>query len=187
MSVRTLLALLLLNAGYGPMLGAQSSSREFVEVTIGYNGVSWNVLNEGQRYEEGSPFALLAFGRQPDTRRSLMAAFHVGLLTVAGGDAGCPVTALGGCGRDNPIGSIIAITVGARPLTSLWRALELTAGPALIGRNEGGITFGILTVGRIGVPPGTYLSPGLAFHGILTPIDGTVLFAGGLGFSLRTW
>jgi hypothetical protein len=187
MSVRALFALLLLNAGPGTILAAQSGSREFVEVTIGYNGVNWNVLNKAERYEEGSPFALLAFGRQPDASRSLLAAFHVGLLTVAGGDAACSPTPLGGCGRDNPLGSIIAITVGARPLTSLWRALELSAGPAVIGRNEGGITFGLLAVGRIGLPPGTYLSPGLAVHGILTPIDGTVLFAGGLGLSLRTW
>ena len=187
MSLRTLFALLLLNAGSGTMLAAQSRSREFVDVTIGYNGLIWNVPDNGERYEEGNAFALLAFGRQPDTSRSLMAAFHIGLLTVAGGDAGCQVTPLGGCLRDNPLASIMAITVGARPLTSLWRALELTAGPALVGRNEGGITFGILAVGRIGLPPGTYLSPGVVIHGIVAPVDGTVQFAAGLGFSLRTW
>lgn len=181
-------ALLVLNVGTGSVLGAQSRSNAFTDLTVGSNFQVSNFPINGEYYEAGQGFAFLAFGSQQDENRSLEAALHFGLFAVLGGDDACDLTPLGGCYRDYPFGDIIAITVGARPLTSPWRAFELTAGPAVVGLLDGrGTTYGALTVGRIGLPPGRYLSPGLALHGFVAPIDGTFVFAAGFGFSLRTW
>lgn len=188
MRLRALIVPLLLTTGTGSRAVAQSQSNAFVDFTVGGNFLFSKAPINGEYYEAGQGFALLAFGNQPDENRPVVAALHFGLYAVLPGDDECERTPLGGCYRNYPLWSVIAITVGARPLTSLWRVFELTAGPALVGlRDGGGETFGILTVGRIGLPPGRYLSPGLALHGIIAPIEGTFVFAGGLGFSLRTW
>lgn len=187
MGMRTLIAILLLNAGTGTLLGAQSRSNAFVDFTIGSNVLVGNAPANGEVYEGGDGFAFLAFGNQPDVDRPLVAALHLGLFAVLGRTAQCEITPLGGCYQDYPFGTFIAITVGARPLSSPWRMFELTAGPALVGVLEGGNSFGVLTVGRIGLPPGRYLSPGLALHGFIAPVDGTFVCAAGVGFSLRSW
>ena len=188
MRLRALVALLLLNAGTGTVVGAQSRSNAYMDVSIGANALLGSPPYNGEYYDnEGSVFVLLAFGGQPNESRSFMGALHVGLLTMASGDDSCRLTPLGGCYRDFPLGGMIAITVGGRPLTSPWRVLELTAGPALVGQVDNGTSFGALAVGRIGLPPGNYLSPGLAFHGIVTGVHGAVVFSAGVGLSLRTW
>jgi hypothetical protein len=187
MRARTFVALLVLNAGCATALGAQSRSNAFIDVTAGaYVLRTFTPLNGGYD-EDGNLVAFLAFGNQPDASRPLLAALYFGLFPVLGSNTSCDFTPLGGCLRDSPLGTVIAITVGARPLTSPWSALELTAGPALFGALTTRNSFGILTIGRIGLPPGRYLSPGLALHAIVAPYDGDLVFAGGFGFSLRTW
>ena len=188
MRLRTLVAVLLLNAGTGTVLSAQSRSNAFVDLTVGSNFLVSSVPISGQYYESGHGAAFLSFGNQPDENRSLIAALHLGLFLVLGGDDSCDPTPLGGCWRAYPFFGIIAVTVGGRPLTSPWKALELTAGPAFVALADGGQnSFGILTVGRIGLLPGRYLSPGLALHGFVAPIDGTFVISAGIGVSLRTW
>ena len=176
-----------MNAGVGTVLGAQSRAHAYVDLTIGGNALITRSPINGEYYEPGHGFAILAFGNQPDSNRSLVAVLHLGAFLILGGDDACDVTPLGGCYRDFPFGGVIAVTVGGRPVTSLWRGLELTAGPAFVAGRPAGGSLGVLTTGRIGTPPGRYLSPGLAFHVLATPIDGTFVLAGGLGFSLRTW
>ena len=187
MGIRTLIAILLLNSGTAMMLGAQSRADAYTDLTVGSNFLISEPPINGEYYEKGQGFAFLAFGNQPDVSRPLVAALHFGLFAVLGGDDECETSPLGGCVRNYPFGSIVAVTVGVRPVTSVWRVLELTAGPALVGVRGGGSSFGALLIGRLGRPPGGYLSPGLALHGYVAPIDGTFVFAGGLGFSLRTW
>ena len=187
MSVRILVALLLLNAGTGTSLGAQSHAKAYVDLTVGTNLSIGRLPISGEYYERAHGFALLAFGNQPDANRPLIAALHVGLFVMLGGDDQCDRTPLGGCWQDFPFGPIIAITVGGRPVKSVWRAFEVTAGPALVGLSPSGMSFGVLAVGRFGVPPGWYLSPGLAVHVLAAPVGGAFAFATGLGLSLRTW
>ena len=187
MRLRTLAVLLLVNTGAGTALGAQSRANAYVDFTLGTNALITRIPINGQYYEGGHGFGFLAFGNQPDANRPLVAALHLGLFAVLGDDAMCDVTPLGGCYRDFPFGSLIAITVGSRPVNSPWRVLELTAGPALLGVLESEPSFGGLAVGRIGFPPGRYLSPGIAVHILAAPVDGALVFATGLGFSLRTW
>jgi hypothetical protein len=186
MNHRILSTLVLLSAGTTVPLGAQSRATAYVDLTVGSNVVIGNVPTD-RRYEGGFGFAFLAFGNQPDVNRSLVAALHFGLFAILGSDASCRPTQLGGCYQDYPFGGLIAVTVGGRPITSPWRVLELTAGPALVGVLDGGNSLGALVAGRIGLPPGKYLSPGLALHGFVAPIDGVFVFEGGVGFSLRTW
>ena len=185
-----LLLLLLLHAGAGTVVDAQSRSRSYIEVTIGGSALVGYLPFNGEHYRRRSGHGLVAFGHQGDVTRSLLAALHVGLLTApTGSDGWCRATPLGGCLQEYPLGGIVAITIGGRSLESLWRYVELTAGPAVVvPYNTGtGTTIGLFSVGRIGTPPGFYLSPGLSFHGIVTPMDGTVMFAAGVGVSLRTW
>lgn len=188
MRLRTLVAVLLLNAGTGTVLSAQSRSSAFVDLTVGSNFLVSSVPISGQYYESGHGAAFLSFGNQPDENRSLVAALHLGLFLVLGGDDSCDPTPLGGCWRDYPFFGIIAVTVGGRPLTAPWNALELTAGPAFVAlADDGEQSFGILAKGRLGLPPGRYLSPGLALYGFAAPIDGRVVISAGIGVSLRTW
>jgi hypothetical protein len=186
--VRALVLILLLHTGNASLLAAQSGSNPFLEVTIGANVLLGSSPYGDEYYEEGGmPFLVVAFGNQPAANRPLLGVLHAGILTVAGGDDQCDLTPLGGCYHDFPFGGLIAITVGARPVTPWWDLLELTAGPALLSLIGNSHTFGVLTVGRIGLPPGRYLSPGLAFHGIVAPVRGSLLFTAGVGLSLRTW
>ena len=187
MNVRILVAFIMLNVGANVPVAAQSRSHAFVEFTIGSNFLVGNTPVNGEQYEAGHGFGFLAFGNQPDANRSLVAALHFGLFAVLGSHASCNTPPLGGCDQDYPFSNFIALTVGGRPLTSPWSAFELTAGPALVGVLGDEQSFGLLAVGRVGLPPGRYLSPGLALHGFVAPIDGTFVFAAGVGFSLRTW
>ena len=188
MNVRALIPILLLQTGNASLLAAQSRSNAFMDVTIGANVLLGGARHGDDYYETGGmPFAVVAIGNQPDANRALLGVLHAGVLTVVGGDDECDPTPLGGCYRDFPLGGMIAITVGGRPLTPWWDFLELTAGPAFISPIGSGATFGVLTVGRIGLPPGRYLSPGIAFHGIVAPVRGSLLFTAGVGLSLRTW
>lgn len=168
---------------------AQDRSRPYVEVTLGANALLGNGPLNGEYYYRGAPTVLLAFGTQPDSTRAFMTAFHVGLLNALGFSQGdvCRFTPLGDCYQQYPLGGIIAITAGGRPLTAPWRFLELTAGPAYIGHYGGSSSFGALAVARLGQGPGHYLAAGLSILGVVTTVDGNLVFAGGLGFSLRTW
>ena len=188
MKLRFLLAVPWLHIATGTWADAQSRSRPFIEVSVAGSRLLGHTPSNGAVYRRGSLHALLAIGHQPDVSRSLMAALHVGLLGVPSGSTACHSTPLGGCLQDYPLFGIVALTIGGRPFDSYWRFVELTAGPAFIipGNSDGG-TVGMLAVGRIGVPPGFYLSPGLTFHGIVTPVDRTVMFVAGVGVSLRTW
>jgi hypothetical protein len=187
MTVRTLVLILLLYAGNASRVDAQGRSNAFVDVSVGANTLVAPFT--GDHYEAASLFAFLAFGNQPDANRSLLAAVHVGMLTFRmGGMDTCHLLPLGSnCRRHYPLGGVVAITVGGRPRTPLGRFAELTAGPAIVVPYQGATTVGLLTVGRIGLPPGRYLSPGLAFHGLITGVRGDVLFSTGVGLSLRTW
>jgi hypothetical protein len=167
-------------------LDAQSRGNAFADFTVGAN-LSIGTLPPDRASNNGGPtYAFLAFGNQPDANRPLIAALHLGLNVVMGSHAGCEGMPLGGCLREFPFGPLVAITVGARPM-KLSTLIEVTAGPALVGINPTGMTFGMLAVGRLGTPPGRYLSPGLAIHLLAAPVDGSIAVATGLGFSLRTW
>ena len=188
MKLPALILILLLQTGSTSLLAAQARSNAFMDVTIGANVLLGGARHGDEYYETGGmPFAVVSFGNQPDANRPLLGVLHAGILTVASGDDECDLTPLGGCYRDFPFGGLIAITVGGRPVTPWWDFLELTAGPAFIDLIGEGATFGVLTVGRMGLPPGRYLSPGIAFHGIVAPGHGSVLFTAGVGLSLRTW
>lgn len=188
MRQRTLIAFLSLNAANSTFVGAQDGSRAYVDVTLGANFLLRNGPFDGEYYDRGAPTALLAFGTQPDSTRSFLAVFHLGLLDALGaGSDVCRFTPLGGCYRQYPLAGIVALTAGGRLLTAPWRFLEITGGPAYLGHYEGGHSYGALAVGRIGHGPGHYLAAGLTFLGLVTTFDGHLLFATGLGFSLRTW
>jgi hypothetical protein len=190
MSSSRLLFLLVLSSGTWTPVEAQSRSRSYIEVTIGGSALVGHAPFNGEHYRRRSIHALVALGHQADVTRTLVAALHVGLLTApTGSDGWCRPTPLGGCLQEYPLGGLVALTIGGRPLQSLWRHLELTAGPAVVVpyHTGTGTTIGLFAVGRLGTPPGFYLSPGLSFHGIVTPMDRTVMFAAGLGVSLRTW
>ena len=186
MKMRAVIAILILSLGHVAVLDAQTRSRSYIEVSLGGSRLLGHAPSNGAVYERRSGYALAAIGHQADVNRSLIAALHVGLLGVPGGSTDCLLTPLGGCLQDYPLLGIVGLTIGGRPFDSPW--VELTAGPAFImpGNGDGG-TVGMLAVGRIGVPPGFYLSPGLTFHGIVTPVDRTVMFVAGVGVSLRTW
>lgn len=190
MSVRTVLAVFLVFAGTGTLAEAQTRARAYVDVSISGTALVGRVPFNDEYYDPtASGLALLAFGHQPDVNRPLLAALQVGLFlgVVGGTDGWCRPTPLGGCYQQFPLGAIVALTVGGRPITSRRRFAELTAGPAVVVLNNGGASVGLLSVARIGLPPGFYLSPGLAFHALVTPIHGTVMFVAGVGVSLRTW
>jgi hypothetical protein len=185
-SRRIVVALLLLNVGT-TTLEAQSRSHAFIDASIGGNVLLANVPANDRRYEKAPVFAFLAIGNQGDENSSLFGALHLGLLAVTGSDTGCGVPPLGGCDREFPVGGLAAITVGGRPLDGLRNALEAGAGPALMLLQDGEMSFGALATGRVGLPRGRYLSPGLMIHVIAAPVDGTMIFAAGVGLSLRTW
>lgn len=188
MKMHAVVAFLLTSLGHAAVLDAQTRSRSYIEVSLGGSRLLGHVPSNGAVYERRSGYGLLAIGHQADVNRSLIAALNVGLLGVPSGSTDCRLTPLGGCLQEYPLLGIVGLTIGGRPFDSPWRFVELTAGPAFImpGNGDGG-TVGMLAVGRIGVPPGFYLSPGLTFHGIVTPIDRTVMFVAGVGVSLRTW
>ena len=118
-----------------------------------------------------------------------MAALQAGffLSSVGGSAAWCRPTPLGGCFENYPLSGIVSLTIGGRPLTSRWRFVELMAGPAVVRQYVGGNSLGGIAVARVGTPPGTYLSPGVAIQAIVAPIEGALIGTIGLGFSLRTW
>jgi hypothetical protein len=190
MSVRTVLAVFLVFAGTGTVADAQARARAYVDISISGTALVGRVpFNDAYYDPTSSGLVLLALGHQPDVNRPLLAALQVGLFlgVVGGSDGWCRPTPLGGCLQSFPLGAVVALTVGGRPLNSRRRFAELTAGPAVVAANDGGASVGLLAVARIGLPPGFYLSPGVAFHGLVTPIHGTVMFVAGVGVSLRTW
>ena len=133
MSSRRLLLLLVLNCGTWTSSEAQSRSRSYIEVTIGGSALLGYAPFNGEDYRRRSIHALIALGHQADVTRTLLAALHVGLLTApTGSDGWCRPTPLGSCLQEYPLGSLVALTIGGRPLQSLWRHLELTAGPAVV-------------------------------------------------------
>jgi hypothetical protein len=164
--------------------------RFYVDVSVSGTALVGNAPFKGEYYDPTtSGLALVSFGHQPDVTRRLVAALHAGffLSAVGGSTAQCRPTPLGGCLQNFPMSGIIALTVGGRPLTSRWRFVELTAGPAVVGQYTGGNTLGALAVARVGTPPGTYLSPGVAIQAIVAPIRGALIGTIGFGLSLRTW
>jgi hypothetical protein len=165
-------------------VGAQSRGNAFADFTVGANLSIGTLPVDRTSYGGGPTYVYAAVGNQPDANRPLIAALHLGINVVMGSHAGCDLVPLGGCLREFPFGPLIAITVGARPARSL---VELTAGPALIGLHASGMAFGAMAVGRIGLPPGQFLSPGVAIHVLAAPTDGAMVIATGIGFSLRTW
>ena len=189
MRARILVSLLVLNAAYSTLVSAQDRSLAYIDVTLGASYLLRNGPFNGEYYNRGAPTALLAFGTQPDSTRAFMTAFHVGLLNALGFSHGdvCRFTPLGGCYQQYPLGGLIAITVGGRALAAPWRFAELTAGPAYIGHHESSSSFGALVVARLGQGPGHYLAAGLSVLGVVTTVDGNLVVASGLGFSLRTW
>jgi hypothetical protein len=188
MRARTLVSVLVLNATGSTLVSAQDRSLAYMDVTLGASSLNRSGPFDGEYHYRSAPLALLAFGAQPDSTRSFLAAVHVGLLNVipSGGDV-CRFTPLGGCYQPYPLSGIVAVTVGGRPLTAPWRFVELTGGPAYIGHDEGGNSFGALAVARLGQAPGHFLAAGITLLGLVTTIDGNLVFAGGVGFSLRTW
>ena len=188
MRARALVVLIVLNAATSTLVGAQGRSRGYLDVTLGANALLRNGPFNGEYYYRAAPTLLLAIGTQPDSTRSFMAAFHVGLLdAIGGGSDVCRFTPLGGCYEQYPLGGVVGVTVGGRPLNTPWRFVEFTAGPAYIGHYEGGSSFGLLAVSRLGHAPGHYLAAALSLLGVATTVDGHPVFAAGLGISLRTW
>lgn len=188
MRARTLIPLLVLNAASSTLVSAQDRSLAYMDVTLGASFLLTNGPFNGKYYYRAGPTALLAFGTQPDSTRPFLAALHLGLLNAMGaGSDVCRFTPLGGCYETFPLSGIVAVTVGGRALTAPWRFVELTAGPAYIDHDEEGSSFGALAVGRLGHAPGHYLAAGLSLLGVVTTVDGNLVFVGGLGFSLRTW
>lgn len=187
MSVRWVFVLFLVFGSVVP-LHAQQRSRAYVDVTLGANFLLKTGPFDGEYYFRWAPTLLLGLGTQPDTSRSFVAAFHIGMLNaVPSASDVCHYTPSGGCLQWYPFTGILAITAGGRPLTGPRRFLELTGGPAYIGGFERDGSFGAIFVGRAGRGPGHYLAAGLSLLGVVTTIDGHLVFTGGLGLSLRTW
>jgi hypothetical protein len=189
MRIRVVTAILLY-ACTGTAGGAQVRARFYVDVSLSGTALVGNAPFNGEYYDPTtSGLALLALGHQADVSRPLVATLHAGffLSSVGGSFAWCRPTPLGGCYENYPLSGIIALTVGARPLTSLRRFVELTAGPAVVRQYVGGNSLGALAVARVGTPPGTYLSPGVAVQAIVAPIRGALIATIGFGLSLRTW
>ena len=190
MRIRAGAAFLLLYAYTGTVAGAQVRARYYVDVSVSGTALMGNMPFNGEYYDPTtSGLLLLAFGHQADVGRRLAAALHAGFFmsAVGGSTAECRPTPLGGCLQNFPLGGMIALTVGGRPLTSPWRFVELTAGPTVIRQYEGGNSLGALAIARVGTPPGTYLSPGVAIHAIAAPLRGALIGTIGIGLSLRTW
>jgi hypothetical protein len=129
----------------------------------------------------------LSVGLQPDSTQSRIGAIHVGLLNLIPGGDECRFSPLGGCYGTHPIGSIMGLTIGVRPTTSPWRFYEIMAGPAFVtGPNEYS-SFAALITGRFGLPPGSHVSPGVAFHALFTNFEEAVRVVAGVGVSIRIW
>ena len=185
---RLISALMLLNAVTGTMLGAQTRSRAFLELMFGGTTLVGQEPFHGEYYKQNTnALLLLTFGLQPNTGRALVTSLELGFLGIPLGDDSCRITPLGGCAAGYPTTGVIAALAGVRPLTSPWRFVELTAGPALIGQSGKGTPIGAVAKARTGSPPGTYLSPGIALYGIAKVVDGGLLFGVGAGVGFRTW
>jgi hypothetical protein len=183
---RLLTFLLLLNAGTAAVLDAQARSRAFVDVSVGPSYRAGAESIKRQYYERGSGSGLISFGAQPDVARAFIIALRGGFIGLPSGGDDCRLTPDGGCYQHFPYTGVIALTAGAR-LPSASSALEVTIGPSLSGQFEGGSSYALLVAGRLGTPPGSYFSIGVAFFGVLTTIEGTPVPAGGLGINLRSW
>jgi hypothetical protein len=185
---RWLITLLFLNAATGAVLGAQTRSRTFVDVTLGGTAIVGNEPFNGEYYRHnGNMLFLVTFGLQPEVSRPLVASLELGFLGLTLGDDSCRITPLGGCARQYPFAGVIAVMAGGRPIQSPFRFVEVTAGPALIGQDGRGTPVGILAKARIGSPPGTYLSPGISLYAVGKVVNDSPLFGVGAGVSLRTW
>ncbi|NUQ12827.1 MAG: hypothetical protein HUU26_10990 [Gemmatimonadaceae bacterium] len=155
----------------------------FAEVSFGpTRGVG------GQSYHTRSSFAMmLAVGAQAHSDRSFMFAVHAGLWGTHGDDR-CPAMGPSGCLPQFPIGRVLALTVGARPLGGTRMPVELLAGPALVSAVEaGGTETGVLVQLRLGTAPGAGLSPGVLLQGLAVRMDGSTLAAGAVAFGVRFW
>jgi hypothetical protein len=186
---RLLVVVLLLSAGAATAVGAQVRSKAWFESTFGGTALVGDEPFRGEYYKRNSDvLMLLTFGLQPDVRRFLVTSLELGFLGIPLGDDSCRITPLGDCtGTTYPFNGVIAIMAGGRAITSPWRFVEVTAGPALIGQSGEGNPIGALGKVRIGSPPGTYLSPGIAMYGITKVSNGGLIFGIGAGVSLRTW
>ena len=187
MRVFSLMAAFLVGAVGVVPAGAQDPSLAFVDISIGTSVLVGSGQVGGRYVENRGGMMRLSVGVQPDSAQSRIGAIHVALLNLIPGGDECRFSPLGGCYGTHPIGRIIGLTIGVRPTTSPWRFYEIMAGPALVtGPNEYS-SFAALVTGRFGIPPGNHVSPGVAFHALVTNFEKEVRFVAGVGVSIRTW
>jgi hypothetical protein len=179
---RVFISFMLLDAATGRVVEAQAQPTAFVDVSFGPSVRGGAESIKGEYYHRSSGWGLVSLGGQPAIDRSLIVALRGGFLGLPSWGDDCRLTPTGGCYQEFPFAGVIALTAGVRR-----SALEMTVGPSFSGRFENGSSFGLLAAGRIGTPPGSYFSIGLAFYGIVTTIEGTPVPAGGLGINVRSW
>lgn len=190
LNTRLLFSLVLLNVGSGSILRAQPQSRSFLDLTYGGTALVGSEPFHGEYYKHNTNMLLLlSIGQQPDINRAFVASLELGFLGIPLEDDSCRLAPSGACTSSNyPFAGVIAATMGGRPIRSPWRFVELTAGPALIGQSGGGgRPLGAIAKARLGSPPGSYLSPGIALYGIAKVVEGGLLFGVGAGIGVRTW